>query len=103
MRRLRRYADWYFDGKKYANKRTSERLPFRIKRHQSVLLKKLGDSDIQLQINKVTNLKIATKQINGLLIRPKETFSFCKLVGLPTKRKGYLYQISRQCYFRKNI
>jgi len=89
-RRLRRYGDWYFDNKKYAKQRTSEKLAFRIKKHQSVLLKKLGESDMQLQVNKVTNLNIATKQIDGILIRPGETFSFCKLVGLPTKRKGYL-------------
>ncbi len=89
-RRLRRYGDWYFDNKKYAKQRTTEKLAFRIKKHQSVLLKKLGESDMQLQVNKVTNLNIATKQIDGILIRPGETFSFCKLVGLPTKRKGYL-------------
>lgn len=89
-RRLRRYGDWYFDNKKYAKQGTTEKLAFRIKKHQSVLLKKLGESDMQLQVNKVTNLSIATKQIDGILIRPGETFSFCKLVGLPTKRKGYL-------------
>lgn len=89
-RRLRRYADWFFDNKKYAKNRSKEKLAFRVKKHQSVLLKKLGESDMQLQINKVTNLKIATKQINGILIRPGETFSFCRHVGLPTKRKGYL-------------
>lgn len=58
-RRLRRYADWYFDSKKYANKRTTDKLSFRVKNYHSVLLKKLGDSDMQLQVNKVTNLKIA--------------------------------------------
>ncbi|PZR37648.1 MAG: vancomycin resistance protein [Azospira oryzae] len=89
-RRCRRYADWCLDNKKYVRKHTTEKLPFRIKKHQSVLLKKLGDSDKQLQINKVTNLKIAAKKIDGILIRPGETFSFCKLVGRPTKRKGYL-------------
>ena len=89
-RRLSRYYDWYFDNKKYSKTRTTEKLAFRIKKHQSVLLKKLGESDMQLQVNKVTNLNIATKKIDGILIRPKETFSFCKLVGLPTKRKGYL-------------
>ena len=82
--------DWYFDGKKYVRKRTKDKLPFRIKKHQSVLLKKLGESDAQLQINKVTNLNIAVKNIDGILIHPGETFSFCKLVGLPTRRKGYL-------------
>lgn len=45
---------------------------------------------MQLQVNKVTNLNIASKEITGILIRPGETFSFCKLVGLPTKAKGYL-------------
>ncbi|WP_240775037.1 VanW family protein [Pedobacter xixiisoli] len=55
-----------------------------------MLLKKLGDNNAQLQLNKVTNLKIAVKKLDGILIKPNETFSFCKLVGLPTKKKGYL-------------
>jgi vancomycin resistance protein VanW len=46
---------------------------------------------MQLQINKVTNLSIALRQITGIVIRPGETFSFCKLVGQPTQRKGYLH------------
>jgi len=45
---------------------------------------------MQLQVSKVTNLNIAARRINGILVRPGETFSFCKLVGLPTKQKGYL-------------
>lgn len=89
-RRLARYWEWYFGEKKYAHSQHFEKLPFRIKKHQSVLLKKLGESDMQLQVNKVTNLKIAARNIDGVLIRPGETFSFCKLVGLPTRKKGYL-------------
>lgn len=89
-RRLKRYAEWYLSGKKYVSKRTTDKLPFRIKKHQSVLLKKLGESDMQLQVNKVTNLRIAISNIDGIIIKPGETFSFCKLVSLPTKRKGYL-------------
>lgn len=89
-RRIRRYFNWWCDGRKYAKARTTDKLAFRIKKHQSVLLKKLGQSNMQLQINKVTNLKIAIQKINGLLIKPGQTFSFCKLVGLPTKQKGYL-------------
>ena len=45
---------------------------------------------MQLQINKVTNLKLAIKNIDGIVIKPGETFSFCKLVGRPAKSKGYL-------------
>jgi vancomycin resistance protein VanW len=90
VRRIRRYANWYFDDKKYANEQITEKLPYRVKRHQSVLLRKLGNNNEQLQLNKVTNLKIAVKELDGIIIKPGETFSFCKLVGLPTKRKGYL-------------
>lgn len=90
LRRLKRKIEWYTDHKNYAKFRTSNKLGFRIKKHQSVLLKKLGENNAQLQINKVTNLRIASQKINGIIIRPGETFSFCKLVGLPTKRKGYL-------------
>ncbi|WP_343318746.1 VanW family protein [Sphingobacterium multivorum] len=90
VRRMQRKAVWLFDDKKYSTVKSAEKLPFRIKKHQSVLLKKLGENNMQLQINKVTNLKIAAAQINNILIRPKETFSFCKLVGLPTVKKGYL-------------
>ena len=89
-RRLKRNFEWGFDSKKYSKIRTENKLEFRIKKHQSVLLKKLGENNEQLQINKVTNLKIAAERINGIIIKPGETFSFCKLVGLPTKKKGYL-------------
>lgn len=89
-RRIIRYFEWYFSFKKFAGQKRAARLPFRVKKHQSVLIRKLGDSDIKLQYNKVTNLKIAIKKLDGIIIRPNETFSFCKIVGLPTKRKGYL-------------
>jgi len=90
MRRIKRYGEWYLDGYKYTSYRISDKLPFRVKKHQSVLIRKLGDSDMQLQVNKVRNLSIAIEQINGIIIKPGETFSFCKLVGLPTRRKGYV-------------
>ncbi len=89
-KRLQRRITWLTDNKNYAQKRSSGKLPFRVKKHQSVLLKKLGVTDMQLQINKVTNLRIAIQKIDGILIHPGETFSFCKLVGLTTRRRGYL-------------
>ena len=89
-RRLKRNAEWLLDGKKYAKTKSATKLDFRIKKHQSVLLKKLGANNEQLQLNKVTNLRLAAARITGLVIRPGETFSFCRLVGLPIRRKGYL-------------
>lgn len=90
LRRIRRYGSWYFGKYRYASYRTNDKLRFRVKKHQSVLIRKLGDSDMQLQVNKVKNLSIAIKRIDGIIIRPGETFSFCRLVGLPTRRKGYV-------------
>ena len=88
-KRIRRQLKWKYDDKKYTTQNSSKKLPYRVKKHQSKLLKKLGDTDMQLQYNKIDNLKIVVDRINGTLIRPGETFSFCKTVGLPTKRKGY--------------
>lgn len=44
---------------------------------------------MQLQENKAVNLALAVKHIDGLLIRPGETFSVWRQVGRTTKRKGY--------------
>jgi vancomycin resistance protein VanW len=90
QKRIVRYVHWYLGPEKFASKRQSEGLSFRVKKHQSVLIRKMGDSDIQLQLNKVENLKIAVSAMNGILIYPGETFSFCKLVGRPTQRRGFL-------------
>ncbi|MFV0303979.1 MAG: VanW family protein [Moheibacter sp.] len=88
-KRIRRRLVWIFDDKRYTGNRQSEKLGFRVKKHQSKLLKKLGETDMVLQYNKIDNLKRVVEKVNGTLIRPGETFSFCKTVGLPTKRKGF--------------
>lgn len=90
-RRFIRYYQWYFTSSKFAIQMQKEKLPYTVKSHQSVMIRKLGDVDLKLQYNKVTNLGIAVKKLDGIVIKPGETFSFCRLVGLPTKGKGYLY------------
>ena len=90
LRRMARYMKWCNPKVKMARTFLDGALPYRIKKHQSVLIRKLGDSDLRLQENKVVNLKIAVSRINNIIIKPGETFSFCHLVGKPTKRKGYL-------------
>lgn len=82
---------------RFAAEQTDERLPFTVKSHQSLLRRKLGSLDMRFQENKVTNLEIARRPIDGLLIRPGETFSFWRRVGKTTASKGYLegLQLSR--------
>ena len=81
-RRMMRYWQWKTDGKDYAHSFSNAPLAFRVKKHQSVLIRKLGDSDQHWQHNKVINLKIASPCISGILIHPQQTFSFCQLKNL---------------------
>ena len=55
-----------------------------------MILRPLKDVDMYLQENKRTNLAIAISHIDKIVIKPNETFSIWKLVGRPTKNKGYL-------------
>ena len=90
LRRLARYIQWWFGGQSFAKTLSEEQLKYRVYKHQSVLVRKLGGSDLELQYNKVENLKIAIGKLNGIIINPGEVFSFCYLVGCATRKKGYL-------------
>ena len=46
---------------------------------------------MELQRNKVENLKLVVERVNGVVIKPGECFSFYRLVGRPTRKKGYKY------------
>ena len=77
-------------GKKFAKKKSKENFEYIWKGDAKVLLRKLQGVDMQLQKNKVKNLLLASKKIDGIIIKPGEEFSFWNLVGNATKRKGYL-------------
>jgi vancomycin resistance protein VanW len=76
-------------GRRFASEIVGENLKFTYKKHQSLLRRKLGDSDPELQENKIKNLRIACPTIDGLLIRPGETFSFWNRLGEATAERGY--------------
>ena len=78
------------DGKKFAKKRDKQNFEYIWKGDTKLLLRKLHGVDMQLQKNKVKNLELASKKIDGLIVNPGEEFSFWKLVGNATRRKGYL-------------
>ncbi|HPE16076.1 MAG TPA: VanW family protein [Oscillospiraceae bacterium] len=58
--------------------------------HRTVLLRRLKDVDMRLQHNKIVNLKLAAARLDGIVLQPGEVFSFWRLVGKPTRRKGYI-------------
>ncbi|WP_156390096.1 VanW family protein [Paenibacillus sp. Root444D2] len=88
--RLKRYLQWFLDGKTYAKEKQAESLPYLLFSHKTPLLRQLKDVDMWLQHNKVINLKIAAKQLNSVILKPGETFSYWRLIGSTTRRKGYL-------------
>jgi vancomycin resistance protein VanW len=74
----------------YATNKTNEHLPYMVKSHKTPLLRILKDVDMWYQYNKIINLKLAIKKLNGIVLQPGETFSYWKLIGKPSKRKGYV-------------
>jgi len=90
LRCFARRLKWWSKSQGFAKEIRQEQLKYRVYKHQSVLVRRLGDVDLTLQYNKVENLKLAVKKINGIIIKPGETFSFWYLVGSATRRKGYL-------------
>jgi vancomycin resistance protein VanW len=90
VHRTRRRMSWVTSRTDWATSRIVAELPVRIKPHKSLLLRQLGESEMYLQHNKVTNLAIAAGKIDGLLIQPGETFSFNRVVGNCTRRRGYV-------------
>lgn len=86
----KRYFEWYFDSKKYSKKYSETLLSESIFTHKTPLFRELKNVDMWMQHNKVTNLEIATKRLDGIIINPGETFSYWKLIGKPNRRKGYV-------------
>lgn len=87
---MRRYLQWFFvKSTQYAVTFQSGQLRFKVAEHSTPLYRRLRNVDMWLQENKVTNLKLATAKINGLILKPGETLSVWRLIGKPTKRKGF--------------
>lgn len=74
---------------RFATECQSLPLPALVKSHSSPVMRKLHGVDAALQKNKLKNLALAISGINGLVIRPGESFSFWRLVGEPTACRGY--------------
>lgn len=92
-----RYGLWYFGGLRFARKSGSPSCDYSHFRHRTPLLRRLKDVDMQYQYNKITNLhnkitnlRLAAARLDGVVLRPGETFSYWRLIGRPSRRKGYL-------------
>ncbi len=76
-------------GEKFAACINTVPLSAVVKSHSSVIMRNLNGVDPQLQKNKAVNLRLAVEKINGIVLQPGETFSFWRLVGDPSEKRGY--------------
>ncbi len=86
---LLRRLQWVLNRKTYAKTYSDQNLCVQIYKHKSLIRRRLGDVDMQLQDNKAINLSLAAPKVNGIVIQPNEVFSFWRLVGKATQSKGY--------------
>lgn len=87
-RAARKIADM-FSRSKFCCVKSASPLPVLVYRHSSLIRRKLGNTETALQENKAVNLSIAAPKVDGILIRPGETFSFWRLVGADDEKHGY--------------
>lgn len=90
LRRARRKIWWMCVRNSFAKDKSEKKLPYHVFSHSSVLIRKLEGVDLILQHNKVKNLRIVSEILNGLVIKPGERFSLYRLVGKPTKKRGFV-------------
>ncbi len=77
-------------GVRFAKTIRKTPLPHLIYAHNSLIRRTLGQVDMRLQDNKAVSLGLAAPCVDGTLIRPGETFSFWRLVGRCTAKRGFL-------------
>ena len=81
---------WIKERSSFTRERCEAILPYSAASHKTPLMRRLRDVDMWMQENKVTNLRLASARVNGIVLRPGQTFSYWYLIGRPTARKGYL-------------
>ncbi|MCH4886216.1 vancomycin resistance protein [Acidaminobacter sp. JC074] len=87
---VKRYLGWTFSKENYVGSLLDDSLEHLVFTHQTPLRRHLKDVDRYIDDNKIKNLKIAIKSMDGLIIKPNQTFSYWQLIGRPTYRKGYV-------------
>ncbi len=93
LRRWQRKNFFYFqmwkDGNRYAKKIADKSLPYMVFETSIRMLNENSGFDMQYQINKVHNLKLAARTLNRVVIEPGETFSFWQLVRRADREEKY--------------
>jgi len=86
---LKRKLKNLLGSEKYASTTQEQKLPVLVYSHGNNMIKRGPGIDPVLQTNKAENIRLACSRINGLIIRPGETFSFWNRVGKTSKSNGF--------------
>ncbi len=89
VRRSKKLIQNFFNTN-LSQEKNEKLFPYTVARHQSVLRRTLGTSDMRLQEQKVVNLTVASQKLHGVIIPPEKTFSFWDIIGNPSRKNGYV-------------
>ncbi len=91
--RLRRYADWLIEtptiARSYSEHADVSGYQHILAQHNSPLERVPGATARKLQRGKEHNIATAVKRLNGLIVHPFEVFSFHRVVGRPSRLRGF--------------
>lgn len=86
---MRRYLLWCSPIFRWAKLRSDSPLPELQFSHATPLFRQLNGDQVEWQHNKIINLRLAAARLNGIVLHPGETMSYWRLIGKPTRCKGY--------------
>lgn len=90
-RRIKREWQWRRCGADLSLARADPSgFPYAVTSHASPMLRQLQGLPMQLQHNKITNLRLAVAPLDGRVLRPGQRLSFWKFVGNPSAKRGFL-------------
>lgn len=83
------YLEMALDRNRYAKTHCAELLPHTVFESGAKMVNEHSGFPIAYQYNKVHNLRLAAKPLNHLIIRPGETFSFCRCTRYADRETPY--------------
>lgn len=86
---IKRHIKDFFSKEKFAKNISKDLLPNVVFEHSSNMIKRAPGVDLTHQLNKAVNIELASSKFSGVIIQPGEVFSFWRMVGKTSKRKGY--------------
>ena len=84
-----RYRRFFVSSKKLSQNELLSGFKYTAFEHSVPLRRNLSEADIALQEGKIANLEIAVQKVSGIKLESGKTFSYWRLIGNPTARKGY--------------